>query len=98
MLLWKRVPVSPRDPKGCPEQTHIGWAPSCGSTGMALMFGKKAIASAPVFGLLKDPAPFVPVRRIPTRASFNRFGDSVDVKLTVRTCGRRYANVGKRNS
>src|SRR5437867_1973583 len=65
----------------------FGVLPKSARNGIPRMFGNHANASLPVLGLANGPGLFVPVRLIPNRASLSRVGDSVEVKLTVKTCG-----------
>src|SRR5262249_50250638 len=64
-----------------------GVLPKSERNGMPWTWGKNANAALPVLGFWNGPTLFVPVRRSPKRASLTRVGDSVEVKLTVSTCG-----------
>src|SRR5438874_482711 len=88
---------------GWPPQTHmrgtnvavsdhgVVFIPNCGRIGIPSTLGINASASLLVAGLERPWTVFVPVRRIPNRTSLRRTGESVEVKLTVSTCGERCA-------
>src|SRR5438046_8983475 len=63
-----------------------GVLPKSARNGTPWTFGKNAKAALPVLRFWNGPRLFVPVRRSPTRASFTRVADSVEVRLTGSTC------------
>src|SRR5438105_14234830 len=88
---------------GWPPQTHMSgtnvavsdhgvvFIPNWGRIGIPSTLGINPSASFLVAGFARPWTVFVPVRRIPNRASLRRTGVNVEVKLTVNTCGERCA-------